>query len=73
MNNGFLNTAEMCQLMQTARMLEVKRRQVLQGSMGTGTKKDESSAGRIWAAGFHYVMAYSCLAHILKFMNHLFI
>jgi len=29
----------------------------LQESMGTGTKKDESSAGCIWAAGFHHVTA----------------
>ena len=25
----------------------------LRGNMGTGTKKDESSTGRIWAAEFH--------------------
>jgi hypothetical protein len=29
----------------------------LQESMGTGTKEDESSPGRTWAAGFHHVMA----------------
>jgi hypothetical protein len=27
----------------------------LQGSMGMGTKEDESSTGRISAAGFHHV------------------
>jgi len=31
----------------------------LQGSMGTGTKEDESSTGHIWAAGFCHVMAHS--------------
>jgi len=31
----------------------------LQGSMGTGTKEDESSTGHVWAAGFHHVMARS--------------
>ena len=25
----------------------------LRGSVGTGTKVDESSTGRVWAAGFH--------------------
>ena len=34
----------------------------LRGSMGMGTKEDESSTGRIWAAGFHHVMARSRLA-----------
>ena len=27
----------------------------LQGSMGMGTKEDESGIGRIWADGFHHV------------------
>jgi hypothetical protein len=27
----------------------------LLGSVGTGTKEDESSTGRVWAAGFHHV------------------
>jgi len=27
----------------------------LQESMGMGTMEDESSTGRIWAAGFHHV------------------
>ena len=45
----------------------------LRGSMGTGTKEDESSTGRIWAAGFHHVMACSCLAHVFKLMNRLFL
>jgi hypothetical protein len=34
--------------------------------MGTGTKEDESSTGRVWAAGFHHVMA-----RVLKLMNRL--
>jgi hypothetical protein len=40
--------------------------------VGTGTKEDDSSTGRVQAAGFHNVAAHSHLAHILKNMNHLF-
>jgi hypothetical protein len=36
------------------------------GSMSMGPKEDESSNGHIWAAGFHHVMAWFCLVHILK-------
>ena len=43
------------------------------GSVGMGKKEDESSTGRIWAAGFHHVMACSHLAHVFKLMNHLFL
>jgi len=59
--------------MQTARMPEAELRQVLQGSMGMGTKEDESSTGHVWAAGFHHVTARSHLARILKLINHLFL
>ena len=45
----------------------------LRGSVGTGTKVDESSTGRFWAAGFHHVRARSCLARVLKLMNRLFL
>jgi hypothetical protein len=45
----------------------------LQGSVGMGTKEDESSTWRIWNAGFHHVMARSCLAHVLKLKNRLFL
>jgi hypothetical protein len=74
-NKGFLNTntAVTWQLMQTARMLEAEWRQVLQGSVGMGTKEDESSTGRIWAAGFQPVMVCSGLVHVLKFMNPVFL
>jgi len=41
----------------------------LRGSMGTGTKEDESSTGRVWAAGFHHVTARSGLGRVLKLMN----
>jgi hypothetical protein len=44
----------------------------LQGSVGTVTKEGESTTGYVWAAGFHHVMARSCLACILKLMNHFF-
>jgi hypothetical protein len=63
------NTAIARQLMRTARKLEAEWKQVLQGSVGTGTKEDESSAGRVWPAGFHHVTARSCLARVLKLMN----
>jgi len=59
--------------MQTVRMLEAEWRQVVQGSLGMGTKEDESSTGHVWAAGFCHVMARSHLVHILKLINHLFI
>jgi hypothetical protein len=63
----------MLQLMRTARMLEAEWRQVLQGSVSTGTKEDESSTGHVWAAGFHHGMARSHLARVLELMNHLFL
>jgi len=44
-----------------------------QGNVGTGTKEDESSTGRVWAAGFHHVMALSDLACISKLRNCLFL
>jgi hypothetical protein len=59
--------------MQTARMLEAEWLQVLQGSVGMGTKEDESHTGCIWAAGFHHVMARSSLVRILQLMNRLFL
>ena len=74
-NKGFLNTntAITLQLMRTARMLEAEWRQVLQASMGAGTKEDESSTGHVWAAGFHHVMACYSLVHVLKLTNRLFL
>jgi hypothetical protein len=39
--------------------------------VGTGTEEDESSTGRIWAAGFHHVTARSRLARVFK-LNELF-
>jgi hypothetical protein len=45
----------------------------VRGSMGTGTKEDESSTGRVLAAGFHHVTASSHFLHVLKLMNHLFL
>jgi len=33
----------------------------LRESVGTETKEDESSTGRVWAAGFHHVTARSRL------------
>jgi hypothetical protein len=63
----------MWQLMRTTTMLEAEWRQVLLGSLGTGAKEDESSTGRVRAAGFHHVTARSRLARVLKLMNRLFI
>jgi hypothetical protein len=37
-----------------------------------GAKEDESTTGRVWAAGFHHVTARSRLARILELMNRLF-
>jgi len=45
----------------------------LRGSVGTGTKEDESSTARVWAAGFHHVTARSRLARVFKLMNRLFL
>jgi hypothetical protein len=59
--------------MRTARTLEAECRQVLRESVGTGTKVDVSSTGRVWAAGFHHVTARSRLARVLKLMNSLFL
>ena len=45
----------------------------VRGSVSTGTKEDESSTERFWAAGFHHVTARSRLARVLKLMNRLFL
>jgi hypothetical protein len=60
--------------MRTARMLEAEWRHVLRGGVGTGStgaKVDESSTGRVWAAGFHHVTACSRLGGVLKLTNRL--
>jgi hypothetical protein len=43
---------------------------ILTFGVGTGRNEDESSTGRVWAAGFHHVKARSRLARVLKLMNH---
>jgi len=45
----------------------------LQGSVGTGKREEELSTGRVWAAGFHHVLARSRLVRVLKLMNCLFL
>jgi hypothetical protein len=45
----------------------------LRGSVGTRTKEDESSIGRVWTAAFHRVTVHSRLARVLKFVNRLFL
>jgi hypothetical protein len=59
--------------MRTARTLEVEWKQVLRGNVSTGAKEDESSTGRVWAAGFHHVRACSRLARVLKLTKPLFL
>jgi hypothetical protein len=63
----------MQQLMRTAGMLEGGWRQVVRESVSMGAKDDESRTGRVWAAGFHSVMARSHLARVLKLMNRLYL
>jgi hypothetical protein len=46
---------------------------ILLGSVVTGTEEDESSCGRVWAAGFHHVTARSRLARVMKPMDRLFL
>jgi hypothetical protein len=41
----------------------------LRGSVGTGTKGDESSTGRVSTGGFHHAMARSRFARVLKLMK----
>jgi len=67
------NTAITRQLIPTARTLEAEWWQVCWGSVGMGTKQDEASTGRVWAAGFHRVTVRSRLARVLKLMNRLFL
>jgi hypothetical protein len=59
--------------MRTARTLEAEWRQVVWGSVSTGANEDESSTGRVWAAGFNHVTARYLLARVLKIMNRLFL
>jgi hypothetical protein len=40
--------------------------------VGKGTKENESSTLRVWAAGFHYVTVRSRLVRDLKIMKSLF-
>jgi hypothetical protein len=59
--------------MRTARTLVAEWKKVLWGSVGTGTKEDESSTRRIFGAGFRHGTARCRLARVLKLMNRLFI
>jgi len=54
---------------------KARSRQVacLRGSVGTGRNEDESSMGRVWAAGFHHVTASSRLVQVFELMNPLFL
>jgi hypothetical protein len=45
----------------------------MSGKVSMGAKEDESSTGRVWAAGFHHVTARSRLARGLKLANCLFL
>jgi hypothetical protein len=59
--------------MRTARTLESEWWQVLRGGVSAGAMEDESSTGRVWAAGFHYITTRSRLAGVFKLMDRLFI
>jgi hypothetical protein len=59
--------------MLSRRTVKTKWRQVLRGSAITGTKEDESTNGRFWAAGFDYVTASCLLQAVLQIMKLLFI
>jgi hypothetical protein len=37
--------------------------------VGAGTKEDESSTGRVWAAGFNHVTARSRSSRVFKLMK----
>jgi hypothetical protein len=39
------------------------------GKREYGGKEDESSTGRVWAAGFHRITTSSRLARVFKLMN----
>jgi hypothetical protein len=39
--------------------------------VSTGAEEDESSTGRVWAAGYRHVTALSHLVRVLKLTNHL--
>ena len=45
----------------------------LRGSVGTRTKEDDSSTGRVWAPGLHHVRVRSRLARVFELMNRLFL
>jgi hypothetical protein len=59
--------------MRSRRTVAEKCWQVLQGSVITGTKEDESSTGRFWAVVFYHVTTISLLQPVLKLMNRLFL
>jgi hypothetical protein len=63
------NSAKTRQLIRTSRKLGAEWRQVLWVSVSTGSKEDESSTGRFWAARFHHVTARSRLAGVLELRN----
>jgi hypothetical protein len=60
-------------VIRTVRILEVEWKQVLWGSVSMGAKEDESSTRCVWDAGFHHIMACSCMAGVLKLMNNSFL
>jgi hypothetical protein len=45
----------------------------LRGSVGTDTKEDKLTTGRVWSAGFHHVTVRSRLERVLKLSNRLFL
>jgi hypothetical protein len=59
--------------MRKEKTIETEWWQVLRGRVRTGTKEDELSTGRVWAAGFHHITARYPMTRVLKLMNRLFI
>ena len=73
-NTGFLNThCDNAATNSNSKNAKSRMAASLQGTVGTGTKGDESSTGRVWAVGFHHIGVRSRLARILKLMNRLFL
>jgi hypothetical protein len=52
--------------MGTVRTLGAEWKQVLRVSVSTWAKEDESSTGRVWAAGFRHFTVRFRLARVLK-------
>jgi hypothetical protein len=59
--------------MRTAGTVEAEWRQVVRGRVSTGANEDESSTGRVWAAGFHHITARSHLARFKTYEQFIYL